>query len=199
MKKITLFAVLLLIANTAGATEAVQTNRPATFSFEEPIMFTERGIDFFIFPNGEFDFNTETSTGSGQYFRRGGANVNITYGAPGNLSSGVLIEHDALGRVRRIGNVFVNYDHANRIKRIGTVYMTYSRSGLTQIGGLRIIYDRRGRIIDINGSVKGYQPYAYNSYNNSYYGPANGSHTQNDYYYYKTDGTKTKVEEKEKK
>lgn len=200
MKKITLLTAVVLMFATANASETIHfsdAGRNARFSFDEPIAFTERGIEFFVFPNGEFDFNTQPSTASDVYYRHGTRNtVNTTYGAPGNFSDGgVRIEHDAAGRIRRIGNVFVNYDRDNRIKRIGSVYMSYNRSVLTQVGGLRIIYDHRGQIADIIGNVKGNQSYAYNSYNDNY-DHAGAGYNDNDYYYYRTDGTKAKMEEK---
>ena len=32
--------------------------RPVDYRHAEPIVFVERGIEFYVFPNGEFDFNT---------------------------------------------------------------------------------------------------------------------------------------------
>lgn len=173
MKTITLLAAVAFMAHTANATEVIKISgveriEKMRYNFDEPIAFMERGIEFFVFPNGKFDFNTEVSTGGGTYYKNGKRNgVNATYGAPGN-NGGVRIEHDAQGRVRRIGNVFVNYDSRDRIKRIGTVYMTYSRTALTQIGGMKIVYDRNGNIVDTMGRVKGNQSYAYQSNSGNY-------------------------------
>ena len=53
MKKITLVvASILLLGNVAKASELNFTDEGARtrFSFEEPISFTERGIEFFVFP-----------------------------------------------------------------------------------------------------------------------------------------------------
>lgn len=195
MKKITLLvASILLYGNVVNASEIINYSGERTrtdFSNNDPIEFTERGITFYVFPNGEFDFNTEQSVGNDNYYRRA---MNTTNGAPGvrtnygPSNAGVVIEHDALGRVRRIGNVFVNYDYDNRIKRIGTVYMSYNRFALDQIGGLKIIYNRNGQIINTIGNVKGYRGnYSYNSsyytdyrYNNSY--SETQSNTNNKYY-----------------
>lgn len=201
MKTITLLTAVLMV-NAAGATEAINysgAERNTIFSFEEPISFVERGIEFFVFPNGEFDFNTEATTASDSYYRIGRRGMmNATYGAPGNSNGGTRIEHDTQGRVRRIGNVFVNYDSAGRIKRIGSVYMAYNRNLLTQIGGMKIVYDRRGRIVNRIGNVNGYsQAYAYNDNNGYHYGPTTGTgNNDNDYYYYRLDGTKAKIEDK---
>jgi hypothetical protein len=198
MKKITLLAAAVLMFTAANATEVLKASdgdRHGQFSYNEPISFIERGIEFFIFPDGEFDFNTQPTAGSDIYYRHGKrGNLNATYGAPGSFSDGgVRIDHDATGRIRRIGNVFVNYDNAGRIKRIGSVYMSYHREWLTQVGGLRIVYDRRGQIAGITGSVKGHQQYAWNDYN------AGAYNSNDDYFYYRPDGTKARVDDKDTK
>jgi len=166
MKKITfLAAVLFAFAGTANASGIINFADGFTktrFSADEPIVFTERGIEFYIFPNGEFDFNTVETASSGTVYKNGRRNT--TYGAP----AGTRIEHDAAGRIRRIGNVFMNYDSNNRIKRIGSVYMSYNRFALTQVGNLRILYNRNGQIINIIGNVKHGNSNAY-SYGNGYH------------------------------
>ena len=198
MKKITLLvASVLLCGNLANASAIINysdENNKFEFGQNAPIEFIERGITFYVFPNGEFDFNTAQTTDSGYYFRRGENTSGRRNFVPEN--NGVRIEHDALGRIRRIGNVFVNYDFQNRIKRIGTVFMSYNCFALDQIGGLKIIYNRRGQIINTYGSVKGYEanycntnPYAYAS--NSYYGTYDNT---NPYYYRKS---KSAIEEKQ--
>jgi hypothetical protein len=42
----------------------------------------------------------------------------------------------------------------DRIKRVGSAYMAYNRFALEQVG-LQIIYNPRGQIVDIVGSVNG--------------------------------------------
>ena len=223
MKKFTLLvASMFLVGSMANASENPvfsdnNGNGPRygiDYRNAEPIMFMERGIAFYIFPNGEFDFNTQpTETGVYTRTRRGG--VNATYSAPatrGNVRGyytpnyGVRIEHDNFGRVKRVGNVFINYDSANRVKRVGTVYMSYNSFALSQVGGLRIFYNRRGQIIDISGFVNnasqnytyapysngGYPVYDNDDYDDNNYGSGTGSN-DDDYYYYKADGTKAKM------
>lgn len=227
MKKITqvlVIAVLALGLQTVKASEKRDFNDvdgrnypPVDYSYADPIVFMERGIEFYVFPNGEFDFNTVQTTAPRSRSVRG--NVNATYGAPGSYTNtnsynnvrnnGTKIEHDYMGRVRRIGNVFINYDNAGRVKRVGSVYMNYNSFALSQVGGLRIIYDRRGRIINIVGVVNGYSTnYNYNSqnthnqsnnhYNNNDYGYDNDTNDE-DYYYYRQDGTKAKMSSEDKK
>ncbi|KGO90592.1 hypothetical protein [Flavobacterium suncheonense] len=221
MRKITLLvASTILVGSMAFASEnpvfsdnnGRNPRHYVDYRNAEPIMFLERGIEFYIFPNGEFDFNTRPSGP-----RR--TEVNTTYGAPGVYATtyygpanyGVRIEHDNLGRVRRIGNVFINYDSRNRVKRVGSVYMSYNSFALTQVGGLRIFYNRRGQIIDVTGYVNGashayaYNPFADAGYGGNYgtgydydYGYDSGSgYNEDDYYYYRADGTKAKMSKEE--
>ncbi len=149
MKKITLlFTVIFLLGNTVQAqVRSLTAANNHRIDIDEPIYFNERGIDFFVFPNGEFDFNTEPNTDGDIIYRKGRRNC--------NSNVGVLIEHDNQGRVRRIGNVFLNYDFQNRIKRIGSIYMKYNRFALTQIGGMKLIYNYHGELINTIGFVKG--------------------------------------------
>jgi len=202
MKKITfLVASVLMTSTLLNATEVRNTSieNSMSFNFDEPISFNERGIEFFVFLNGEFDFNTRPDDSEGDYFYK-------TAGKRGNgqekrtMNYGTRIEHDSFGRVRRVGNTFINYDSRDRVSRIGSVYMRYNRVGLTQIGGMKIIYNRRGGVIDTIGNIKNYRNsgFAYNNYNyynhDNYYTTSN--YNDNDYYYYKADGTKAKMEEK---
>ena len=199
MRTITLLvASILLTTGLTNAQERRISNTSVTttrFSFDEPISFTERGIEFFVFANGDFDFNTRPNDSQGDHHYRlaGKRTSEVNRTSPVNF--GVLIEHDSFGRVRRVGNTFINYDSRDRVSRIGTVYMKYNRFALTQVGGMRIVYNRRGEIIDMIGQVKRNSGFIYNNnatattYGNGNNGSGNG------YYYYRTDGTKALVED----
>lgn len=200
-KKITLFvAGILLLGSAAKASEFKITDAAFTtnFSADEPISFTERGIEFFVFSNGDFDFNTRPNDSQGEYhYKSAGRRSAEVHRNNKPINYGVLIEHDSFGRVRRVGNTFINYDYNDRVSRIGSVYMKYNRTLLDQVGNMKILYNRRGDIVDTVGTIKGrkYQSYAYNTgHDNNYYPTA--SNNNDDYYYYKTDGTKAVIEEK---
>lgn len=202
MKKITLALsafILLLGSNMANASsEKVfddvtnRITRPIDYRNADPIVFVERGIEFYVFPTGDFDFNTATTTARPR---------NATYGAPRTYTNsrsythstnvGVRVEHDTNGRVRRVGNVFINYDAYGRIKRVGSVYMSYNSFALSQIGNLVIKYDRHGRIVKMLGSVNGTHTNNGNnngyqgSYNNNTNNSGNYNHNDEDLYYYR--------------
>ena len=217
MKKITFLvaSILLFGGGVANATEknsfSLERRSPVDVRNAEPIVFKERGVEFFVFPDGQFDFNTRPSTGDMYYKQSRTSNVNKTYGAPSSFRDrdyGLKVEHDNTGKVRRIGNVFINYDSNDRIKRVGSVYMTYNRYALEQIGGLQIIYNRRGQIIDMVGAVKGGRGYEngpnnndcdddhnHNSNNHNRDYDSNQNSNDRDQYYYKNNGAKDQKEE----
>ncbi|NQY29191.1 MAG: hypothetical protein HRT69_06950 [Flavobacteriaceae bacterium] len=197
-KNIVLLALLLGVftfANTNEVANYKQTNSLETgrYGYAQPLKFIERGVEFFVFPNGEFDFNTHPrhhrSRGYGH-----GVSINISHGAPrsfrasyhGNHHSdrGVRIEHDHLGRVRRIGSVFINYDSHSRIKRIGSVYMNYHHHLLANIGGLHIYYSRNGRIHRTTGAIKhsmGCHFCGVNNCSTNHYGNNHGHNNHDNY------------------
>ena len=209
MKKITLLVVasILLVGNMALASEnpvfSDNTNRRGyyiDYRDAEPIIFKERGIEFMLFPNGEFDFNTRPS---GPRYH-----VNGTNGAPGTRGyygpseRGIRVEHDNFGRVRRVGNVYINYDAFGRVKRIGTIYMSYNSFAVTKVGNMRIVYDRRGRIVDVYGFINhanggyNYNPGTHYSGGNGHYDHDDDygdDYNDDDYYEYRKDGSKAKM------
>lgn len=207
MKKITLLVVasFILVGSMAYASEnpvfSDNTDRRGyyiDYRAAELIIFKERGIEFMLFPNGEFDFNTRPAVGP---------RVNGTSGAPrgmyyGTSERGIRVEHDNFGRVRRVGNVYINYDAYGRVKRIGTIYMSYNSFAVTKVGNMRIVYDRRGRIVDVFGFINHanggyfYNPGTnYSGGNDGYgYGDDYGDeYNDDDYYYYRKDGSKAKM------
>jgi hypothetical protein len=194
MKKITLLvASILLLGNVATASELSFTDVATTrFNNDEPITFTERGIEFFVFSNGDFDFNTRPNDTQGDYFFKGAGKKENKGRRPQNF--GVLIEHDSFGRVRRVGNTFINYDFSDRVTRIGSIYMKYNRFALAQIGGMRLVYNRFGDVVDTVGSIKGFRNHGFTNtrYENTDYCDLDYNTTNNSGgdYYYKASGTR---------
>jgi hypothetical protein len=202
MKKITLLvaSIFLMGGVVANAADRNEKRSPVDFRNADPIVFVERGVEFYIFADGQFDFNTRPSNGE-MYYKSGRRTsaVNRTYGRNANVQDrnyGVKIEHDNRGRVRRVGNVMINYDANDRVKRVGSVYMGYNRYALDRVGGLQIIYNRRGQIVDMVGAVNGGRAYQYSQNdrddNNHNYGNNQNSNMQDDVYY-RTNGAKPKV------
>ncbi|WP_341214524.1 hypothetical protein [uncultured Wocania sp.] len=195
-----LFTGLLIGLTTVSATELnyqdqkTKLEKTKRYRYAQPIMFVERGIEFLVFPDGSFDFNTnyENTFYNDSYYRKRTSkrsNVNTTYGAPGkrvkytsyrHRNRGVSISHDRDGKVRRIGNIFLNYDRRGRLKRAGSIYMNYKRNGtLTQVGGLIVKYNHWGEIVHTRGQVNHFS----NSCNICGVSSCGIDHNQRDRYY----------------
>ncbi|RZN84010.1 MAG: hypothetical protein EVB11_02930 [Winogradskyella sp.] len=205
MKKvILLLAVMLtgLITATAAEKTSATLNKDlditSRYNYVQPILFVERGVEFLIFADGSFDFNTDFIGNSTRpnYYRNRRGNVNRSFGAPGTTyrhrgsRRGVRITHDYLGRVRRIGNVFINYDRQGRIKRAGTVYMRYRYNRLQQVGNLRLQYNRRGRLVGYRGFVNhnNRDCNTFNQWDNNWNDNDYDWDDDDDFYYYRQNG-----------
>lgn len=141
---LTMFSFLYTKANI----NEKSTNKIEKISkrYHKTISFNEKGIEFHIFLNGEFDFNTNPM---------------------GRYTNGVRIERDYYGKIRRVGNVFINYDYNGNVQRIGNVFMGYRYGKLCKVGGLYIHYDYWGNP-HFEGRVKRsryYHSYYSNNYN----------------------------------
>ena len=190
MKKITLLlASFFLIGSFTYANENILAKGDyyqgltKRYRYTKPIKFVERGVEFFVFPNGEFNFNTNRRSYRGSRER-----INTSYYGPGHLNysfpskryRGSRIYYDRLGRVKSIGNTYIRYDRLGRIVKAGNVYIDYNRRGLvSNIGGLYIRYNRWGKIAYLDGYVNDYD------YRNTYdygYVHKNRRHHKNRYY-----------------
>ena len=124
MKKgiLILLGMFMMVSSVEAKTGENLPNRYRVFnySYENSVNFFENGIEFFIFTNGDFDFDASLR------------NRNLR------------INRDFNGRIRAIGNVFIRYDRFGNVTRIGDVFMRYNRNRLVRVGDLRVNYDRWG-------------------------------------------------------
>lgn len=205
MKKgLLLFLGMLMMVSTVEATDGKKSNSTkGYFSYysAQPIKFMERGIKFYVFPNGEIDFNTNARSRSRYYYRNGRRyKKRIPH-------VGVAIHRDFNGKIRRVGNVFINYNRYGNVTRVGSVFIDYHRGRkLRRVGGLTIRYDRYGRVRYF-GQVKpnfGYGSsfnnyhfedfiYDYNDdffYHDDFYNYYEDYDEDDDYYYYRSKSSK---------
>ncbi len=209
-----ILGVLMMVSTVEAKTSKEQPNSKWDYEYNhnaEPISFMERGIKFFIFTDGEMDFDIhandyETTT---EYYyksksRRAKSRTSQRYG-------GVPVTKDYRGRVIRVGRVFINYNYRGNVSRVGSVFIGYRRDRMTRVGGLRIIYDRYG--VRYRGQVKhrhhyntGYYSNFYNDYfwdnivydynDNFFDDDFNEDYEQfeedDDYYYYRSKSSKMK-------
>lgn len=89
------------------------------------VSFVEKGVEFYVFLNGDFDFNTNT--------------YHYRYERPR-----FHIDYNYNGQVRRIGNIRIKYDRRGNVKRIGNVRIKYKYGQLIRVGKLKVKYNRWG-------------------------------------------------------
>jgi hypothetical protein len=102
------------------------------YSYNNAVNFIERGIEFFIFTDGNFDFDNHFNN---SYYDDGRGRTR---------NSNVRVNRDYRGRIRSIGNVYINYDSRGNVSRIGNISMRYYRGQLRKVGDLRVRYNRSG-------------------------------------------------------
>ena len=101
------------------------------YAYENAVNFIENNIEFYVFTNGDFDYNTD--------YNRNARFSNGRFNA--------VIVRDFRGRVRRIGNVAINYNFRGNVSRIGNISMRYFRNRLTDVGNLNVRYNNWGNPI----------------------------------------------------
>jgi hypothetical protein len=161
MKKGILLLLAIMSLTTVNAdninksiSEIGVTNR-----YDDAVTFIERNVQFHVYLNGDFDYNTHyKNTRYVDY-----------YGKRIKTNHGVRIERDHRGRVRRVGNTFINYDIRGNVKRIGRVYIDYRFGKLAKVGNLKIRYDRWGNP-RFYGNVKYNDDYCEDDYYNDNHG-----------------------------
>ena len=113
-----MFMIVSTIEAKDGEILSNKLNNETSYNvYNNAVNFFERGIEFFVFTNGEFDFDTRFN------------------------NRGIRINRDFRGRIRNVGNVFISYDIRGNVTRIGTVLIRYSRGILTNVGDLSVRYD----------------------------------------------------------
>jgi hypothetical protein len=114
-------------------------------NYSNAFIFNERGIEFAVFPDGQFDFNVLNR--QGRVFGGNQIDVNVGFNGQGYVSFNAgyqydhFIQYDDFGAIIQIQNVPVFYDYYGRVRQIGNVRIHYNHNGyVRQIGGLYIGY-----------------------------------------------------------
>ena len=157
MKKVTaLLFSFLLIGLTATAASTVEDD--AIRGYGKSFIFTEGGVEFSIFPDGQFDF---VYVGSNQ-----GSNVNVTISSPNVTASyngghdyEAYVQYDDYGAIIQVEDVPVYYDEYGRITQAGEVDIRYNNKRIVNVGGLYVHYNRRGFYSHHTGFINAFNPY----------------------------------------
>jgi hypothetical protein len=122
MKKgILILLGMFMMVSTVEAKKGnnLPNNKRLYYSYDNAVNFVERDVEFFIFPNGEFDFDVLS-----------------------NNRFNLNIDRNFRGQIRRIGTVRISYDRFNNVTRIGNIFLSYNRGRLIRVGNLRVNYNR---------------------------------------------------------
>ena len=139
------------------------------FRTVKPVTFFENGVKFFVYPNGEFDFNSHFRNSSEAYYFKGRRTTNL------GRERGVRILKDRFGQIRRIGNITVDYTRSGKVAQIGSVSMDYFKGKLKRVGNMKIIYHPHkgvkyiGKVKSTNHRYYGWDEWEYGYDHNFFY------------------------------
>lgn len=172
MKK---FAILLIGLITLSSTTFATTTTSETTARYNAVydgsryIFVENGIEFSVFPDGEFDFYIPEIVQ--------GINVNVNAGPVGiSFNTGYdydpYVQYDEYGAVIQIENTPVFYDNYGRLVQAGDVRINYRRNRIVNVGGLFVHYNNFGAFSHYTGFVNIYnRNYVFHPYHNFFYRP----------------------------
>ena len=157
MKKLILAVVFLggMTAQADTVTHLDHGNKKGIRYYEpQSITFIERGVQFVVFTDGQFDFAPVRPQVS-VYGRRGhqvqgpGTTYGVTY-RPGNRG---FVKYDRWGNIHKVGRSYLNYNRFGQVNQIGSVSLRYRNGRLVRVGDMQIVYNRRGYIVNLIGYV----------------------------------------------
>lgn len=139
LKTLILFLFIGLTANVAKATSPEAANY--TKYDGKAYIFIENGVEFSVFPDGQFDFvyvgpqnSTEVVIST--------PGVNVSFNAGYDYEA--YAQYDDYGAIIQVEDVPVFYDEFGRIIQAGTVDISYRNRRLVRVGGLNIFYNNFG-------------------------------------------------------
>lgn len=177
MKKLGLFfTVVFLVGATVSAktTNAPEDNSSANAinrGYGNSFIFNEGGIEFSVFPDGQFDF----------YAPNYGPDVNVSVNTPNvsfSFNSGYdyspYLQYDDFGAIIQIENTPIYYDYYGRVSQIGNVDINYTNYGrVARIGSLYVHYNNYRTFTHYTGFINTYnRVYVYRPWHVYYAVPA---------------------------
>lgn len=153
MKNFTLILAFLFAGITASANSAKANAVP--FNYGEAFIFIEGGVEFAVYPNGEFDFYYNPNFITNSISNIPHPNRNISYNAGYDYNA--FVQYDDFGAVIQIENVPVFYDYYGRIIQAGNIPLRYDHKGrVAKVGGLTIRYNRFNQPVRYVGYINHY-------------------------------------------
>ena len=147
MKKFYLLLTLLVVGFSTKAAPAAGENFERR-GYEDAFIFVERGVEFAVFPDGQFDFFFN----SRKNFNRIPPHINYSYNSGYNY--GPFVQYDDFGAVIQIENVPVYYDYYGRIIQAGRVQIRYNAFGMVnRIGNMFVNYNPYRQFTHTSGYI----------------------------------------------
>jgi hypothetical protein len=147
MKKALLLLLGMMSFVSVNANDISSTSTKRTtigYRYDDAVTFIEKGVEFHVFLNGNFEFDTPNRVYYNSNNRR-------------NRYNDIRINRDYEGRIKRIGTNYIRYDYRGNVTRIGNVRIYYRRGFVKRVGGLKVSYNTWG------------DPYFYGNVHRDYY------------------------------
>lgn len=149
MKKFYLILSLIIFGGAAFA--APKTNLEASARYGGPFIFVEKGVEFAVYPDGQFDFTYGIHS---RFNSRTFHGNSITYNSGYNYLP--FVQLDDFGAVIQVKNVPVFYDYYGRIIRAGRIWIEYNHFGkVSRIGNMHIFYNPYQVVTHTAGFING--------------------------------------------
>ncbi|MHA6280670.1 hypothetical protein ACXYMT_10850 [Salinimicrobium sp. CAU 1759] len=167
MKKFYLLLTLLVVGFSAKAAPAAAEVNFERRNFGDAFIFVERGVEFAVFPDGQFDFFFNPRGN----FNRIPSHINYSFNSGYNY--GPFIQYDDYGAVIQIENVPVYYDYYGRIVQAGRVQIRYNAFGMVnRIGNMFVHYNPYHNFSHTSGYINGRNVrYVYRPWHDHYMRP----------------------------
>lgn len=171
MRNLTFIFALLFVGWSVSASANPKSATTNFFNYNDSFIFVEGGVEFAVYPNGEFDFYFNPDFRRGNSVHISSPNVNISYNSGYNYNP--YVQYDDYGAVIQIENVPVYYDYYGRIVQAGDIFISYNNFGrLARVGNLHVHYNPHHRITHYSGYINHYnRHYVYRPWHDYYRRP----------------------------
>jgi hypothetical protein len=162
MKKVTAIVLVLIasVFNMKAASDGSE-NYYGNYFNGSSYIFVEGGVEFSVFPDGQFDFvYVGRNQGSQVNVSIHTPNVSVSYNSGYNYDA--FVQYDDYGAVIQIEDVPVYYDEFGRIAQAGSVEIRYNHRRIVRVGGMHVYYNHYGYYSHYSGYISPwYTTYVY--------------------------------------
>ena len=150
MKRVLLLLLGILSFVNVNAKE-LETSTTKTYNynrFDKAVTFIERGVQFHVFVNGDFEFNSPYR--NNRYYDYNGERF---------TNRNLRVFRDYKGRITKIGSNRIRYDYRGNVTRIGNIRLYYRNGLLRRVGDLKIsiplAINEKGNVILLEDKITG--------------------------------------------